>query len=126
MLYESALCQASINLMCRSLPDNLSSQILYGMAINRVKMSGNWRVSLKTDIGNVFFNTGLKRSTGFSNIQDLLGSAFLAANHINNIRLITRERTPNSEATTRARYLRVLIQIGTRTTTKIVARYSSR
>ena len=42
-------------------------------------------VSLKVDIGNVFLNTGLKGPTGFSDIQYLLGSALLTANHINDI-----------------------------------------
>ena len=79
-LYESTLCRASINRKCRCLQDNLSSQILYGMVIIRVKMSRERGVSLKTDIGNVFLNTGLKGPTGFSDIQYLLGSAFLAAN----------------------------------------------
>jgi len=32
---------------------------MYGMIINRVKMSGDWKVPSKTDISNVFLNTGL-------------------------------------------------------------------
>ena len=73
------------------LPDNLSSLIL-------------------------FLYSGLKGSTGLSDIQDIMCRAFLAANDIDDIGAVTRKSMPHGEATLGSRYLRIFVQIVTGTT----------